>query len=85
MRTMAQALLSPNDKNPYWLHGKALNNLKELVDNLMAFTGNEARWVASWLEYLGDSEVAERIRKKPEEFKKIVDERYRELKRYSPA
>jgi hypothetical protein len=85
MRTTAQELLSPKDKNPYMLNGRPLNNLKELVDNLVAFTGNEARWVASWLEYLGDSEVAERIRKKPGEFKKIVDERYHELKKYSPA
>ncbi len=39
-------------------NGKPLNNLQELTDYLPAFTGEEGLWVASWLEYLGDAEVA---------------------------
>ncbi len=84
-RALARRLFEPEGKNPYMFNGKPINNMKDLVDYLKAFTGKEAQWVAQWLEYLGDGEIAERIRKHPDEFKKIVTDRYNELKRYSPA
>ena len=72
----------PKEKKPYMFNGKPLKNLQDLKDYLVAFTGREALWVASWLEYLGDSETAERIREKPEKFKNAVMRRYKELKNY---
>lgn len=81
-RAISEAMFHPKDKNPYYFNGKPLGNLRELVDYLVAFTGEEGNWVASWLEYLGDPEVAERIRKNPGNFKRIVQDRYDELKRY---
>ena len=80
-RAIAEALFSPKDKNPYYFNGKPLLNLQELVDYLVAFTGEEGLWVASWLEYLGDGEVAERIRQNPGDFKHIVRDRYDELQK----
>lgn len=81
-RTIARRLFRPEDKNPYVFNGKPLKNLGDLKDYLVAFTGREALWVASWLEYLGDTETAKRIRRKPRDFKDIVLKRYRELKPY---
>ncbi len=78
----AEALFSPKGKNPYYFNGKPLANLQELVDYLVAFTGEEGLWVASWIEYLGDNETAEHIRNNPGDFKRIVTERYTELKKY---
>lgn len=82
-RTIARRLFHPTSKNPYVFNGKPLKNLKDLKDYLVAFTGREALWVASWLEYLGDDETAKRIRRKPREFKDIVLKRYNELKPYA--
>jgi len=79
---MARRLFEPTDKNPYVFNGKPLKNLKELKDYLVAFTGKEALWVASWLEYLGDKELAASIRKDPRDFKRIIFKRYVELKPY---
>ena len=79
---VARRLFRPEGKNPYIFNGKPLKNLSDLKDYLVAFTGREALWVASWLEYLGDPETAKRIRRKPREFKDIVEKRYRELKSY---
>lgn len=81
-RVIAGRLFYPHDKKPYIFNGKPLKNLKDLKDYLVAFTGKEALWVASWLEYLGDKELARRIRGKPEDFKGIILKRYRELKPY---
>ena len=78
----AQELFSPKGKNPYYFNGKPLANLQELVDYLVAFTGEEGSWVASWIEYLGDSETAEHIRNNPGDFKQIVTARFTELKKY---
>ena len=77
--------MSPREKNPYMFHGKPLNNLQGAVGLPGGVHRQRGLWVASWLEYLGDSEVADRIRESPTEFKKIVDERYHELKKYSPT
>jgi hypothetical protein len=81
MKKIARALFSPREKNPYLFNGKPLANLQELTDYLVAFTGKEGLWVASWLEYLGDKEAADRIRRHPGDFKKIVADRCHELKK----
>jgi hypothetical protein len=81
-RAIAGLLFSPENKNPYIFNGKPLRNLKDLKDYIVAFTGREALWVASWLEYLGDRELARRIRSRPRDFKEIILKRYRELKPY---
>lgn len=83
LKSLARAMFRPKDKNPYFFNGKPLRNLQDLKDYLVAFTGKEALWVASWLEYLGDAEIAERIRKRPAEFKRAVMKRYNELKPYA--
>lgn len=83
LKLTAHALFHPVDRNPYMFNGKPLGNLQELVDYLVAFTGEEGNWVASWLEYLGDGEVAEKIREHPHHFKDIVRERCHELKKYA--
>ncbi len=81
-RELARLLFDPGRKNPYVFNGKPLRNIKDLKDYLVAFTDGEALWVASWLEYLGDRELARRIRARPWDFKELVLKRYRELKPY---
>lgn len=81
-RALALRLFAPKGKNPYIFNGKPLKNISDLKDYLVAFTGREAPWVASWLEYLGDRELARRIRSKPRDFKEIILKRYKELKSY---
>ena len=81
-RAIALRLFDPKDKNPYVFNGKPLKNLTDLKDYLVAFTGREALWVAAWLEYLGDAELAGRIRRRPSDFKGLILKRYKELKPY---
>ena len=76
-------MFKPKEKKPYIFNGKPLKDLQDLKDYLVAFTSKEALWVATWLEYLGDSETAENIREKPEKFKNAVLKRYKELKPYT--
>ena len=83
LKRTAKALFHPRDRNPYMFNGKPLRNLQDLADYLVAFDGREGPWVASWLEYLGDKEAADRIRRHPKNFKKIVAGRYDELKKYA--
>ena len=82
LRAVAKKLFDPKGKKPYIFNGKPLKNLKDLKDYLVAFTGRDAGWVASWLEYLGDKELARRIRKSPGDFKETIKKRYRELEPY---
>ena len=82
MVALAELMFHPEGKNPYYLNGRVLNNLQDLVGNLDAFTGNEGLWVASWLEYLGDNDVAARIQNWPDDFKPIVIARYNKLTDY---
>jgi hypothetical protein len=84
LAAIANMLFNPAGKEPYHLNDKALKNLQELVDNLDAFTGNEGTWVAAWLEYLGDKEVAEIIYGSPGDFKLIIIERFNKLKPKAP-
>lgn len=82
LERMAKALLAPQGKNPYYLGDRCICNLRELRQNLGAFSEGEAEWVASWIEYLGDGETAQKIRGEPSNLKSIVMNRYAELKPY---
>ncbi len=82
-KAIARRLFAPRDKKPYVFNGKPLKNMNDLKDYLVAFTGEEAPWVASWLEYLGDKDLARRIRRKPGDFKDLIRKRYRELRPYA--
>lgn len=81
---LANCLFRPVGKNPYYLFRGmdciAINDLAELHDRIALFTENEADWVASWIEYLGDNKTADKIRATPTEIKKIVTARYEELR-----
>lgn len=79
LKKLARLAFHPKGKKPYIFNGKPLNDLQDLKDYLVAFTGKEALWVASWLEYLGDTEIAGSIRKDPGHFKRLVSDRYRQL------
>jgi len=80
---IAISLLTPAGKNPYYLiRGTdciAINSISELKDRIDMLMENEADWVASWIEYLGDKETADKIRETPIEFKRIISARYEEL------
>jgi hypothetical protein len=77
---LATSLFDPVEKNPYYLDRGSrtivIKNIAELRDNLDVFTGEEALWLASWIEYLGDKETAARIRETPTEFKEIIIARH---------
>jgi len=79
---LAKALLAPEGKNPYCLGDKRICNLKELRQDIGEFTDKMARWVADWIEYLGDRETAQKIRDEPSNFKSIITNRYAELRPY---
>lgn len=78
---LASKLQIADGKNPYYRGGLAIRNMEELDRNLEVFEHHEAPWVADWLEYLGDAETATRIRAEPGRFKKIIHERWAELRR----
>jgi len=87
MSRLSASLFEPVGKNPYYLNrgngSIAIRNLMDLRDNLDAFNREEeAHWLASWLEYLGDNEIATRIRARPERFKEIIMERCDELSEF---
>ncbi|MDI6886719.1 MAG: hypothetical protein QMD22_10365 [archaeon] len=81
---IATCLFTPTDKNPYYLFRGTecigINNLTELKDRIDMFMEDEAEWVASWIEYMGDKDTADKIRASPGNFKSIIIERYEELK-----
>jgi len=83
---LATSLFDPVGKNPYYLNRgsemTAIKNITELRDNLDVFTKEEAHWLASWMEYLGDKETADRLRETPEKFNEIIAERYDELREF---
>jgi hypothetical protein len=80
-RMTAARMFNPEGKNPYYKGQTVISNLDELDSNLNTFDASEAPWVADWIEYLGDSATAARIRKTPTEFKNIIHQRREELKR----
>jgi hypothetical protein len=84
LKTTAKNLFEAAGKEAYYLGDRAIHNLHELVNNLVHFSEEHAGWVADWIEYLGDSKTAKRIRKKTGDFKKIIEKRYKELKKHHP-
>jgi hypothetical protein len=56
--------------------------LRELRDRIDEFTEKDALSIASWIEYLGDEDTARRIRVSPAEFKRILRDRFSQLKRF---
>jgi len=78
---IASKMFIADGKNPYYRENMAIHNLEELHQNMSYIEHHEAPWVADWLEYLGDAEVARKIRDAPSHFKNIVQERWAELKR----
>jgi hypothetical protein len=82
MAALAERMFHPEGKNAYHIDDRTLNNLQDLADNLDAFSGKEGQWVAAWLEYLGDADVAALIQNWPDDFKPIVIARYNKLKDY---
>lgn len=77
---IAKNLFEATGKNPYYRGNKIISNFEELKGNLTEFTESEAPWVASWIEYLGDAETAQKIRTEPSKFKEIIANRYYELR-----
>ena len=81
---MAARVFRPVEKSPYYLIRGAecisIGNFLDLRDELDLFVEAEAGWLASWIEYLGDKETADKIREMPSEFKRIVIERCNELR-----
>jgi hypothetical protein len=82
---LAAALFSPTDKNPYYSGCLAIANLRELHQHLELFSPDAALWLAQWLEYLGDTATASKIRTEPDRFRQIVVDRYEELKEFAPT
>lgn len=81
LSAMAEGLFIADGKNPYLKGDLAIHNLVELVQNIASLEHHEAPWVADWIQYLGDAETARRIREEPAHFKKIINERWAELKK----
>lgn len=79
---VAEMLFGADGKEPYYLGGKAIRNLEELVMNLDSFSEEDANWLSSWMEYLGDPKTGDRIRKDTSDFKKIIMKRYDQLQKY---
>lgn len=80
---IAKSLFRAVGKNPYYHRGQPIRNFGELKDNLDKLTGEEAPWVASWIEYIGDAKTAAMIRQTPDKFKEIITARYEQLKPYA--
>lgn len=78
----AKMMFQPAGKEPYWKSGKAIRNFQELVDNLNYFNEGEAAWVASWIDYLGDRETAQRIKSSARDFKNVIQNRYGQLRKF---
>jgi hypothetical protein len=81
---IAACVFRPVEKNPYYLFRGAecvtIVDFSDLKENIDLFGEAEAGWLASWIEYLGDNETANKIRAMPREFRMIVIERYKELR-----
>jgi dienelactone hydrolase len=81
---IAACVFKPMEKNPYYLlRGTGcitIADFYDLAENIDLFAEAEAGWLASWIEYLGDKETANKIREIPGELKRIVIDRYNELR-----
>jgi hypothetical protein len=76
---VAKMLFFPIDKSPYQLGVNPIRNFFELNEMRNTLHRHEATWVADWLEYLGDTETASSIYEHPQNFRTIINERYRSL------
>jgi hypothetical protein len=77
---LAEGMFLAYGKNPYIKGDMVIHNLDELERNIAAFEHHEAPWLADWIDYLGDVETARMIRAEPAGFKKIIHQRWSELK-----
>jgi hypothetical protein len=78
---LAEGMFLASGKNPYVKGDIAIHNLDELERNISAFEHHEAPWLADWIDYLGDAQTAKMIRAEPAGFKKIIHQRWSELKK----
>jgi hypothetical protein len=78
---LAEGMFLAYGKNPYVKGDITIHNLDELQSNLESFEHHEAPWLADWIDYLGDAETAKMIRTEPSSFKKIIHQRWSELKK----
>jgi hypothetical protein len=80
---IAACMFSPVEKNPYYLRRGAecvtIGDFSDLKEHIDLFVEAEAGWLASWIEYLGDNQTANKIREMPGDLRRIVVERYNEL------
>lgn len=66
-------------KRSFYLENIKLQNLYDLKVALDRIPADEAMRLADWLHYLGDEALAKEIYLNPGDFRRIIDERYREL------
>ena len=78
---LAEGMFLANGKNPYVKADISIHNLDELERNIASFEHHEAPWLADWIDYLGDAETAKMIRAEPSSFKKIIHNRWSDLKK----
>ena len=78
---LAEGMFVAYGKNPYLKDDISIHNLDELERNIGLFEHHEAHWVADWMEYLGDAEAAKLIREEPAHFKRIIHQRWTDLKK----
>jgi hypothetical protein len=85
-KQIAKALYQPEGKNGYYKGDMIINSFDDLVGAIDNFTDEEeARWVAAWIEYLGDAKLAQQILEKPGNLKKLVLARHKQLSPYRPS
>ncbi|CAD7770631.1 hypothetical protein AIOGIFDO_00857 [Candidatus Methanoperedenaceae archaeon GB37] len=77
---IARKIILGEGKEGYLTPNKVCKGLHGLLEHLDEIDKEEIGWIIEWVEYLGDFELAARIRAEPERFKELVRERYNELK-----
>ncbi len=80
LAALANRMFVADGKNPYFRGDRTIRNLEELDLDIAGFEHHEAPWVADWLDYLGDAEVAQKLRAEPSHFRRIIHERAGELR-----
>jgi hypothetical protein len=76
---MAVKMFYAPGKQSFYLQNIKLQNLYDLKVALDRIPADEAKRLADWLEYLGDTQTANSIYERPEDFRNIINERYNEL------
>ena len=86
---LATALFTPREKRPFLFNNGSrtvrITNLEELCENLDRCPVEDSLRLASWIEYLGDEQTAQRLRETPAGFRKIITGRYEELREFYPS